>query len=321
MWPRDDDAELDAFYGRPDGSAKWEVTHLTYIFTPWKSYLAGTKIELKRGIRVHKKVAESLTRIFASLWETFGKSQKAIEAVDLHQIGGAYYFRARRGSKRLSNHARGIAIDIDPADNPMRKGSKGDMDPRVVQAFEAEGWRWGASFGDPMHFEAVFNGKNYAISAKENAISAKTSPERDLGAWIKTATPLIKRWEAFRAKRYWDVDHWAIGYGSHADKTGLPEPITEEQASKLLADYLADLADQVSDLVTVPVGANQGAALLSFAYNLGIKALAKSTLLRLLNGGDYAGAAGQFGRWVKAKGKTLPGLVKRRADEAALFLS
>lgn len=158
-WPHDNDAELDAFYSRPDGSAAWEVRNLTYIFPPWKAYLAGTDLELKHGIRVHKKVADSLKRVFADLWVTFNTSQAAIEKVDLHQIGGAYYFRARRGSKRLSNHARGIAIDIDPQDNQMGRGKPWDMDKRVVAAFEAEGWRWGKAFNDPMHFEAVNNGK------------------------------------------------------------------------------------------------------------------------------------------------------------------
>lgn len=154
-WPRDNDKELDAFYSRPDGSAGWEIKNLVYIFTPWKSYLAGTDIALKRGIRVHRKVAKDLMEIFDELWEIFGKDQKQIEEIDLHQIGGAYYFRARRGSRRLSNHARGIAIDIDPQDNPMRKGSRGDMDKRVIEVFRKHGWRWGGVYGDPMHFEAI----------------------------------------------------------------------------------------------------------------------------------------------------------------------
>jgi hypothetical protein len=157
-WPLDNDAPLDQFYGgRPDGSAKWEVTNLVYIPIPWKAYLAGTSTELKRGIRVHKKVVDSLTRILDYLWELFGKDQEAIEKVDLHQIGGTYFFRARRGSRRVSMHARGAAIDIDPADNPMGRAGKGDMDPRIVEAFKKEGWRWGGDYKgtkDKMHFEA-----------------------------------------------------------------------------------------------------------------------------------------------------------------------
>ena len=154
IWPKDNDADLDAFYSRPNGSAAWEIANLVYIVPPWRIWLAGTEIEMVHGIRVHRKVAADLTRIFAEIWMKYGKSQKNIEAVDLHQIGGAYHFRARRGSKRLSNHARGIAIDIDPVDNPMRKGSRGDMPIEVINIFKAHGWRWGGEYGDPMHFEA-----------------------------------------------------------------------------------------------------------------------------------------------------------------------
>lgn len=318
-WPHDNDAELDAFYGRPDGSARWEVEHLTYIFPPWKAFLAGTDIELKHGIRVHKKVAASLESIFASLWDKFGKSQAEIEKVDLHKIGGAYQFRARRGSSRLSNHARGIAIDIDPQDNQMGKGKPWDMDRRVVDAFEAEGWRWGKAFNDPMHFEAVFNNTpTKPVAAPSAPVSHNTSPD-PWRPWIDAGEPLIKRWESFRASPYWDVKQWAIGYGTKCENDAAP--ITEAQASQLLADLLRGLAIKVAPLLKVAVTANQGGALLSFAYNLGVDALAGSTLLKKLNAGDYEGAANQFGKWVKAGGKTLPGLVKRRADERALFLT
>nr|WP_262983078.1 lysozyme [Chromobacterium amazonense] len=64
---------------------------------------------------------------------------------------------------------------------------------------------------------------------------------------------------------------------------------------------------------------NQFDALVSFSYNLGLGSLQNSTLLRLLNQGDYAGAAGQFILWDKAGGKVLPGLQRRRAAEQALF--
>jgi lysozyme len=72
-------------------------------------------------------------------------------------------------------------------------------------------------------------------------------------------------------------------------------------------------------LVTAPLSDGQFAALASFAFNLGGGNLAKSTLLKKLNAGDYAGAAEEFGRWVKSGGQTLPGLVARRAAETALF--
>jgi hypothetical protein len=59
----------------------------------------------------------------------------------------------------------------------------------------------------------------------------------------------------------------------------------------------------------------------SFAFNCGLGAFEESTLLRLLNNGDYEGAAGQFSRWVKGPNGPLAGLVKRRDAEEALFRS
>lgn len=69
------------------------------------------------------------------------------------------------------------------------------------------------------------------------------------------------------------------------------------------------------------VSANQLGALVSFAYNLGIGALAKSTLLKKHLAGDYTGAAREFPKWKFGGGRVLPGLVKRRAAEVALYLS
>jgi hypothetical protein len=59
----------------------------------------------------------------------------------------------------------------------------------------------------------------------------------------------------------------------------------------------------------------------SFAFNVGMGNVRSSTLLRLLNQGNYDGAAAQFGRWIKAGGRVLRGLVRRRAAERALFTS
>lgn len=73
--------------------------------------------------------------------------------------------------------------------------------------------------------------------------------------------------------------------------------------------------------VTVCLSQNQLDSLASFVFNVGGRNFAQSTLLSRLNAGNYAGAGAQFGRWVYAGGRVLPGLVSRRAAEAALFLS
>lgn len=114
---------------------------------------------------------------------------------------------------------------------------------------------------------------------------------------------------------------WTIGWGS-TGRDIVPGTVwTQEQADARLASEVAEKAAGVERLVTVPLTDNELAALISFSYNVGVSALAGSTLLRLLNAGaPKESVAEQFGRWTKAAGKELPGLVKRRAAEKALFL-
>ena len=75
----------------------------------------------------------------------------------------------------------------------------------------------------------------------------------------------------------------------------------------------------INGRVTVPLTQPQFDALVSFVFNVGAGAFRKSTLLKKLNAGDYAEATAEFPRWVKGGGKTLPGLVVRRAAEMLLF--
>lgn len=130
----------------------------------------------------------------------------------------------------------------------------------------------------------------------------------------------VKQEEGFDATIKNDEGHQEIGYGH--DFTGAPPyppPITRAQADVLLNQDLAQAAGEIDQLVAVPLTQNQFDALASFQFNTG--ALAGSTLLQLLNAGNYAGAAQQFGRWIHAGGVVNQGLVARRAREAALFMT
>ncbi|MNJ21237.1 Lysozyme RrrD [compost metagenome] len=131
---------------------------------------------------------------------------------------------------------------------------------------------------------------------------------------------LIKSFEGLRLLAYRDaVGVWTIGYGAtRGVKPGMS--ITQEQAERMLLNDVQRFEPEVERLVKVSLTGNQWDALVSFTYNLGAANLESSTLLRLLNGGDYAGAAEQFPRWNKAGGKVLPGLVRRREAERVLFL-
>jgi lysozyme len=116
-----------------------------------------------------------------------------------------------------------------------------------------------------------------------------------------------------------------VGYGTTHYPNGtavrMGDPTcTEPQARRWLENDAAGASKAVDRLVSVPLTAGQHAALVSFVYNFSPKMLSASTLLLKLNRGDYDGAAGEFGRWVRGGGKVLPGLVRRRAEEAALFV-
>jgi lysozyme len=133
---------------------------------------------------------------------------------------------------------------------------------------------------------------------------------------------LIKKHEGLRLEAYLPTpnDVWTIGYGhTHTTKQGMK--ITEKQAEALLRRDIAWAEKAVNNLVVVPLTQNQFDALVSFTFNVGEGAFGSSTLLRLLNSRDYEGAANQFPRWNKQKGKVLCGLTRRREEERKLFLS
>ncbi|HHR5464400.1 TPA: lysozyme [Salmonella enterica subsp. enterica] len=137
---------------------------------------------------------------------------------------------------------------------------------------------------------------------------------------------LIKTFEGCKLTAYQDsAGVWTIGYGWTRPVDGKPVhrgmTIDQTTAERLLKTGLVSYENDVSRLVKVGLTQGQFDALVSFTYNLGARALSTSTLLRKLNGGDYAGAADEFLRWNKAGGKVLNGLTRRREAERALFLS
>ncbi|EPK6019535.1 TPA: lysozyme [Citrobacter freundii] len=118
---------------------------------------------------------------------------------------------------------------------------------------------------------------------------------------------------------------WTIGYGWTHPVDGKPiKPgmtIKQETADRLLKTGLVSYENDVLKMAKVKLTQGQFDALVSFAYNVGSRALSTSTLLRKLNDGDVKGAADEFLRWNKAGGKVLNGLTRRREAERALFLS
>jgi lysozyme len=143
----------------------------------------------------------------------------------------------------------------------------------------------------------------------------------------------IKKHEALRLVSYRDaVGVWTIGWGntgSEYAREGVR--ISKSKAQALFDGDIAEAEAIVDKAVSVPLSQEQYDALVSFVFNIGpgskhkdgfvrLKNGKPSTLLRLLNEGKYEAAAQQFNRWVYGGGRILGGLVKRRAEETALFL-
>lgn len=119
---------------------------------------------------------------------------------------------------------------------------------------------------------------------------------------------------------------WTIGYGQtgryYGKKVRKGMTTTKALAHAWLRDHsIKTYEDAVSAAVKVPLNQNQFDALVSFTYNVGVGALKQSTALRKLNQGDYTGAADALTMWTKCNGKVLAGLVRRRKEERALFLT
>ncbi len=131
---------------------------------------------------------------------------------------------------------------------------------------------------------------------------------------------LTEQFEGCRLTAYQDqVGVWTIGYGHTGPEVCAGLTVTPEQASALLQKDVSSAAEFVNKAVTVALTQEEFDALVDFVFNLGAGAFAKSTLLRVLNAGDFAAAAAQFAVWDRAGGAVVAGLLRRRQAETALF--
>ena len=132
---------------------------------------------------------------------------------------------------------------------------------------------------------------------------------------------LITEFEGFREKAYQDVvGIWTIGYGfTLGVQPG--DTITKAQAKARLARELDGYEAAVTRACTNEPNQNEFDALVCFAFNVGAAGMAKSSVIKAHNRGDHQAAARAFSLWNKAGGKVWPGLTRRRAAEAALYLT
>ncbi len=144
---------------------------------------------------------------------------------------------------------------------------------------------------------------------------------------------LVKEFEGLRLVAYDDLQPGrrlkagdrilgtlTIGHGHTGADVFIGQRLSAAQAEALLRDDLRQAADAVASATLRAPNDNAFAAMVSLAFNIGGARFARSSVCRSFNAGDMAAAAAAFALWNKAGGKVLPGLVRRRAAEAALFL-
>lgn len=127
---------------------------------------------------------------------------------------------------------------------------------------------------------------------------------------------MVKKWEGCRLEAYrCAAGVWTIGYG-HTKGVAEGMRISQAEAERMLAEDLARYERSVRGMLKVSQSDRQVDALVSLAYNIGVGALQRSTLLKKINGrsGDEAIKA-EWMRWDRAGGKVLAGLKRRREDE------
>jgi GH24 family phage-related lysozyme (muramidase) len=164
-------------------------------------------------------------------------------------------------------------------------------------------------------------------AAIDSALDITPPVPRELGA---AGAALIKRWESCgklradgRFEAYPDPGSadgrpWTIGWGATGAEI---EPGTVWTQAECDARFDSDTARYSAEVLCflgdAPTTQGQFDALVSFHYNTG--RIARATLTRRHCAGDYAGAQAEFAKWIYNDGKVLRGLVRRRAQEAALY--
>jgi len=137
-------------YVRKDGNLdpKWQADWLTKLPLPFPlslSWDVGTRVN---QMTCHKRMAEVFREVFQRV-QAEGIEDK------IRTFGGCFSFRPQRAASKLSTHAWGIAIDLNPGSNAQ--GTAGDMDAGVVELFRAAGFEWGGEWEgkrrDAMHFQ------------------------------------------------------------------------------------------------------------------------------------------------------------------------
>ena len=135
---------------REDGTLdpRWETEQLARAPLPFPIALSWDPAKQVRNLYCHRRLVPVFPAVFAEIERRRLRGK-------VRSFGGCFNFRAKRSGNKLSTHAWGVAIDLNPETNGM--GREGDMAPGIVKVFESFGFTWGGRWSgrgkDPMHFQ------------------------------------------------------------------------------------------------------------------------------------------------------------------------
>ena len=130
---------------------------------------------------------------------------------------------------------------------------------------------------------------------------------------------LIKKFEGCETTAYQDsVGVWTIGFG-HTKGVEKGQTCSIEDAESMLADEMDEYEGYINNMVKVDLQQHEFDALVAWVYNLGPTNLGESTMLKVLNGGQFDRVPDEMNRWTRAGGEILEGLVRRRQAESLMF--
>ena len=153
MWPKDNTASKNAFYGDFQKTG-WGNKYLIRIHPPFTLFYE--KKPMLTGVLVNKNCALAMMAAFNEIWEKCNHDEKAVAKAGASDYGGCLNQRRIAGSNNWSNHSWACAIDLSPGTNGFNM--KGTLSSIVIDAFKRQGARWGGDYRgrkDPMHFEFV----------------------------------------------------------------------------------------------------------------------------------------------------------------------
>lgn len=137
-------------YILPDHSldSRWQSGFLATARLPFPLSLSWDRSRVVNSMTCHKLLASAFSDVFLRI-------QNAGLQASLISFGGCFSFRPQRTGTKLSTHAWGIAVDLNPESN--EQGTEGNMNPDIVLIFRESGFEWGGDWHgrsrDPMHFQ------------------------------------------------------------------------------------------------------------------------------------------------------------------------